>query len=182
MPKLQGDLGVDNAVHLLRRAGFGPKGNEWKRFARKTVDEAFDILWKPPLTGKGPKDNLDKHQKFWLKKMLSNRHRLREKLNLFWHDHFGVNMNDVAGGSSRTSTNRMRRHLRTLRNFGLGDPRVPGTGTFRELCLELTRDQAMLNFLNGEDNRFPDDINENYGRELMELFMLGVKDIRENDN
>ena len=37
MPKFEGDLGKDNAVHLLRRAGFGPKGNEWKRFSKKTA-------------------------------------------------------------------------------------------------------------------------------------------------
>jgi uncharacterized protein (DUF1800 family) len=181
MPKFQGVLGDDNAVHLLRRAGFGPKGGEWKRFAKKTADEAFDILWKPAIRGKGPKDDLNKHQRLGLKKMLSNRHRMREKLALFWHDHFGVNIRDVGGGRT-TRVNRMRKHLRTLRQFGIGDPNVPGTGTFRELCLEMTRDQAMLNFLDGEDNRFPDDINENYGRELMELFMLGVKDLNGNDN
>ena len=176
MPEFLGALGKENAVHLLKRAGFGPRGREFVRFGKKTPDLAFTILWKPPLKGLGPKDKVDKFQRFWLRKMKSNNHRLREKLTLFWHDHFGINIKSV-NGSFPDNTNRMFAHIRLLRTMGLGDPRNPGTGKFRDLMIAITGDLAMLDFLNGNQNLYPFNINENYGRELQELFMLGVLDL-----
>ena len=161
-------LGEENAVHMLRRAGFGPKGGDWKKFAKNDRDwAAGKLIDIRPIRGKGP-NSIGKYRKWWLRKMMSNRHRLREKMTLFWHDHFGVNVDAL------DNDRWMFTHIRTLRTFGFG--------RFRDLLLEVTRDNAMLAFLDGRLNRYPGAINENYGREIMELYTLGVKDLNLQPN
>jgi uncharacterized protein (DUF1800 family) len=93
--------------------------------------------------------------------MASPRTRLREKMVLFWHDHFPtakavVHRVDALGEQNQV----FRRHA---------------LGPYRDLLHEVTRNRAMLDYLDGRRNRVGS-VNENYGRELMELFTLGSRD------
>ncbi|MCB0871736.1 MAG: DUF1800 family protein, partial [Solirubrobacterales bacterium] len=95
-----------------------------------------------------------------LKLMLEEGISLREKMTLFWHNHFAVsNVNDPKF---------LYRHVELLRNFAWGN--------FRELMKEITVDPTMLRFLNGNQNTRTAP-NENYARELMELYTLGKGDL-----
>jgi uncharacterized protein (DUF1800 family) len=106
-------------------------------------------------------------QKWWLKQMQSSKWRAAEKLVLFWHDHFPSSydvVNDL--GSLGTQNATFRTHC---------------LGNFRDMVFDVTRDAAMLEYLDGFRNQ-KNSPNENYGREVMELFALGVKDLAGNDN
>lgn len=161
-------LGPDGAAHLLRRAGFGPQKGEVERFASLSREKAVDQLIgnktrkkTPPRPKRDDRDNLQKMQRWWLKQMRSRKWRLHEKMVLFWHDHFP---------SSQSVVTRLR--WLSMQN---GVFREHALGSFRDLCYAVTRDAAMLDFLDGFRNQV-ESPNENYGRELMELFMLGVVD------
>ena len=161
-------LGEEHAAHLLRRAGFGPRPGEVQQLAGKTREEAVEGLLggktrksRPP-SGRGDFDAFRKMQRWWLQQMRSPKWRLQEKMTLFWHDHFP---------SSYASTGDL--HWMAIQNATL---REHCLGSFRELVYRVTRDPAMLEFLDGFYNR-AENPNENYGRELMELFVLGVEDL-----
>ena len=96
-----------------------------------------------------------------------NARRLQEKMVLFWHDHFATQMSVVKNNRQMAYQNR------TFRRDGLG--------SFKTLVHQVTRDAAMLDFLDGKQNT-KNNRNENYGRELMELFVLGVFDLNGNEN
>jgi uncharacterized protein (DUF1800 family) len=167
-------LDKDDGVHLLSRAAFGVKAKEWKRYVGLDRDTAVArVIGAGPIKGLGPTRDMETYQKWWLKKMASSRHGFREKLALFWHDHFAVSQLEIGSSGSKTTTGRMRKHIQTLRLFGAGN--------LRDLVLEITRDQAMLRFLDNGLNR-ADELNENYGRELQELFVLGVSDLNGQPN
>ena len=102
---------------------------------------------------------------WWLDRMIRTTHPLQEKLTLFWHDHFATSEQDTP---LMLAQNRMfRRHA---------------LGSFRDLLGDVTRDPAMQLFLSLADST-KDAPNENYARELMELFTLGTgyteRDVRE---
>jgi uncharacterized protein (DUF1800 family) len=86
---------------------------------------------------------------------------------LFWHDHFANNVSVVKNNRWMANQNR------TFRLYGLG--------SFHTLVHQITKDAAMLEFLDGDRNKVGRP-NENYGRELMELFTLGVSDLNGVDN
>ena len=88
---------------------------------------------------------------------------LREKMALFWHDHFACQT--LFPGWAQ-------RQLQTLRTYGLG--------YFRDLLVAISKDAAMLHYLNNQQNR-KDHPNENYARELMELFTIGRGHYTEQD-
>lgn len=160
-------LGADDAAHLLRRAAFGATAKDLTRFATLTRQAAVDRLLgaktrrsRPP----GKKNDLKSFraaQAWWLKQMIHPKWRLHEKLALFWHDHFPSSWDEVP------SVTRLGQQNRVFREHGLGP--------FRVLLYEITRDPAMLDFLDGQHNR-SDRPNENYARELLESFTLGVRD------
>ena len=91
----------------------------------------------------------------WMNQMLDPQLMVREKLTLFWHDHFGVR--NLVGYYAQEHNNTLRKHA---------------LGKFQDLLMAVTKDPAMLQFLNNQQNvkRKP---NENYARELLELFTLG---------
>ena len=102
----------------------------------------------------------------WMNQMLDPQLMVREKLSLFWHDHFGVR--NLVGYYAQVHNNTLRKHA---------------LGKYQDLLMAVTKDPAMLQFLNNQQNvkRKP---NENYARELLELFTLGrghytEKDIKE---
>jgi uncharacterized protein (DUF1800 family) len=160
------------------RAGFGATPREARHWARQ--GKGATIHW---LLNGGPSPaphikpaRIDGHHLnpenewghdvlWWLDRMIRSRHPLQEKLTLFWHDHFATTEQD---------TPLMLAQNKTLRRHALG--------RFPDLLAAVTRDPAMLLFLSlaNSDKEAP---NENYARELMELFTLGhgysERDIRQ---
>ena len=157
---------------LFWRAGFGATPAEAARWAQAGQDATVKYLLRGPkgLAGSAPMrlDPLDKwsHRAlWWLDRMVRTRRPLEEKLTLFWSDHFATAGQD---------TPLMLAQNRMLRAHALG--------SFRGLLGAVTRDPAMQLFLSLADST-KDAPNENYARELMELFTLGggytERDIRE---
>ena len=181
---------TDNEVqHLLKRTMFGSTMADLRYFKTKTVVQAVDELLlpvaalpSPPLndysattpdpdvgagqvwTNKPTSDGAINSQrrsslkKWWTGVMLNQDRSIREKLTLFWANHFGTEMADI-GNANYAYT-----HHALLRQGALGN--------FKQLVKAVTIDAGMLRYLNGylNTNTAPD---ENYGRELQELFTIG---------
>ena len=161
---------------LFWRAGFGATPREARHWARR--GKAAAIRWllhggpapvpriaAPQLENGEQLDpvNVWSHDAiWWLDRMVRSPRPLQEKLTLFWHDHFATSEQD---------TPLMLAQNRTLRRHALGP--------FPDLLREVTRDPAMLLHLSlaDSDTEAP---NENYARELMELYTLG-RGYRERD-
>jgi len=156
---------------LLWRAGFGPRPGEARRLARRgrraVVGDLLhprgpQVSGPPPRTEEGPLDPLNawSHDTlWWLDRCVRTRHPLAERMTLNWHDHFATSNHKVGDVAL------MMAHYRLLRRHALG--RV------RDLLHGLLDDGAMRLWLDlpGSDRRSP---NENFARELFELFTLGV--------
>jgi uncharacterized protein (DUF1800 family) len=173
-----GDWTEAHVRRLFWRAGFGATPDEAARFAQAGREATLRFVLNgdggPELAGPEPKVDggpLDPANEWghdhlwWLDRMVRSRRPLVEKMTLFWHDHFATADQD---------TPLMLRQNRMLRKNALG--------SFRTLVREITRDPAMQGFLSlVNSNRWAP--NENYARELMELFTLGTgyteRDIRE---
>ena len=175
-PVYSGPFGPRQAERLLWRAGFGPRPGDGERLAALGLHGAVDSLVRPSgdpvLTGPeptyvsggvvkpiNPETTWGHDHLAWLDRMIRSSHQLSERMALIFHDWFATT--DAAVGSQRL----MRAQTDLFRRRALG--------SFEELVLEVTRDPAMLLFLNGTSNR-KGAINENYAREVMELFALGA--------
>ena len=165
----------ENVVHLLTRAGFGANASDIKKFTKYGQATAVEkLVTVTPNFAKGPgrsdddADDLQKLKVWWVKKMVkASSRRLQEKMALFWHDHFATSV-------AVTQNNlRMALQTQTFRGYGLG--------SVHTLVYRVTKDAAMLDFLDGDRNTAGKP-NENYARELMELFTLGVSDLNGVDN
>ena len=99
----------------------------------------------------------------WLKEMGKAEGQLREKMSLFWHGHFAVR---VRGYSQ------VEQYINTIRKYALAN--------FGDLLMAVSKEPAMLKFLNNQQNR-KNSPNENFAREVMELFTLGRGNYTEND-
>jgi Protein of unknown function (DUF1800) len=172
IPRYRGPFREKQAERLLWRAGFGPKPGEARRLAKKGLNRAVASLLVPPrakLVGRAPRDgeglpiapyDLWGHDVlWWLDKMVRSNQPLVERMALNWHDWFATG--DV--GSARHSIGQAQLF------------RKRALGSFDDLLREVTRDRAMLVWLSGIDNNRWSP-NENYARELMELFTLGASD------
>lgn len=162
------------ADHLLRRAAFGPLKGETEALSKKSRLQAVEVLLpakgrksKGPAPKSNSRDNLEKLQRWWLKQMRSKRWRAAEKMVLFWHDHIPSSY-DVVG-----NVRWMALQNQLMRRNALGN--------YRTMIYEITLDPAMLDYLDGFRND-ADSPNENFGRELMELFCLGPSDLAGNPN
>jgi uncharacterized protein (DUF1800 family) len=164
-------LGTWSEAHVRRvfwRAGFGATPEEARRWA--AAGQAATLAWllngdgparlvgpAPSADGKpiDPVNEWAHDTLWWLDRMVRSTRPLEEKMTLFWHDHFATRDQD---------TPLMLRQNATLRAYALN--------SFPKLLREVTLDPAMQMFLNtaGSHKRSP---NENYARELMELFALG---------
>ncbi len=156
------DWNHENAAHLLRRAGFGGRPDEIDAAVAQGLDATIDELFAPdPVADDLPPDvsKLRKLQGWWIARMVETSSPLRERLTLFFHNHFAT------GFSKGGPAGRMHRQNQTLRTLGLG--------RFRDLVLAIARDPAMLFWLDNRTN-VKGNPNENFARELMELFTTGV--------
>jgi len=161
-----------DARHFLRRTGFGALKRDFDqiRSAHETRGHAADrflaFAAKPPRFRPNGRDFSSAHNK-WIKTLIRPRAPLQAKLVLFWHDHFSTafaKVQDVA---------LMADQIELLYTQCAGDMRV--------LVKSINKNPAMMEFLDTVRNRkaIP---NENYARELQELFTLGVEDFAGNPN
>ena len=202
MNALAGSLPWDScaAIHLLRRSGFGGTPEEAEALAADGPERAVDRLLAddgralPPPPPTDPSEaarrrelrraqregrpagrkkferqmaeSLDELRMWWLQRMRSDTSGVREKLTLFWHGHFATSQTKVRNNHFMLGQNRTLRRL--------------GAGSFRELCTAMVRDPAMLIWLDGRQSHggMP---NENFAREMLELFTLGEGHYTESD-
>jgi uncharacterized protein (DUF1800 family) len=182
-----GPWGYEQAAHLLRRSMFGPNYAQIKWSATQGLSATLERLFEeralpdPPLNAslKGDRDlpfgepwidaplrspgvskrleACSQSLKAWNTGVILNEGiSLREKLTLFWHNHFPI---------ERINDPRFKyRYVTLLRTHAWGD--------FRQLTKDITIDPSMLKFLNGDQNTKKSP-NENYARELLELFTIG---------
>lgn len=163
------------AAHLLRRAGFGAPRAERQAAIDRGLAATVDLLVAghpqpaaelDEIADTAAAAGIDQLAAWWVARMLQGGDPLREKLALFWHGHFATSNDKVADAG-----------------FMLGQLRVfldLGRGRFAPLLLAMARDPAMLVWLDGELNR-KGRPNENFARELFELFTLGIGHYGEPD-
>lgn len=192
---------MKNLQHLLLRFGFGPRTKSWANWAAlppeswwpKLRDESlpapqhFDVvdgvvkglLMGAGELGKMERRDLDKDQKrqlrkqsrenlqslnlLWLEDMTHSKAQLREKIALFWHGHFA---------SRNINILYQQQLLSVVREHALGN--------FADLLRGVSKSAAMISFLNNQQNK-KQHPNENFAREVMELFTLGRGNYTEND-
>ena len=168
-------------AHLMRRAGFGADRDELERRAdqgyeavveelvdppddmpRADIDELFRYM--PSLASGGPVTTPGAAN--WLFHMVNTQRPLEEKMALFWHHVFAT------GNSKVDNDNHLIAQIDMWRDHG--------TGNYRDLLIMLAQNPAMIYWLDNHENhkRAP---NENWGRELLELFSLGVGHYTEKD-
>jgi uncharacterized protein (DUF1800 family) len=169
---LRGRFTEAHARRLLWRAGFGPRPGDVRRTVALGLDGAVASLTRPAgparLVGRSPHgehgrpldpfDVWGDDHCWWLDRMVRSDQPLRERMTLIWHSWFATSLD---GGPTQRL---MLRQNEMMRRHWLGN--------FHALLRDVTCDPAMLLWLNGvENNRWSP--NENYGREMMELFTLG---------
>jgi len=175
--KSKADLGL--TAHLLRRAGFGATPAEMDRFSGMDYDEIVDSLLNFDEPDYIPQDFISRFHKdqsdlrlaegaraHWIYRMVMTDTPLREKMCLFWHRIF-------ATAGTKLIQNRVV--VNQINMF-----RTKGIGRFDDLLLALSKDPAMIMWLDNQDNHGTS-INENYGREILELFSMGVGNYDEDD-
>ena len=166
-------------AHLMRRAGFGAPYAELEARAAKgyeaTVEELLnpeaqpaiddDLLYRffPALEGAL---NPTANQSEWVYRMINTQRPLEEKMALFWHQLFAT------GNSKIDNPPELTQQIRMFRQHGLGK--------FDNLLVELAKNPAMIYWLDNNGNH-RGAINENWGRELLELFSMGVGNYSEDD-
>jgi uncharacterized protein (DUF1800 family) len=181
-PNSEAPWNIERVGHLYRRAAFGASDAELETALKDGPEQTIDRL----LKGGPGQDEFDKStapladsiasgnngrqlSAWWIYRMLYTPHPLQEKMTLFWHNHFATSNSKVK------STQFMLGQYALLRRHSLG--------SFATLLGEMSRDPAMMIWLDTRSSK-KGNPNENYARELMELFSLGIghyteKDIRE---
>ena len=163
-------------AHLMRRAGFGATPGELNELAdSKTYTEIVDDLVTPERFEDIDMSHVERyytgepvavHVGKWLFRMTNTKRPLEEKMSLFLHHIF-----PVAWGKSEHGPS-LYNQISMFRKVGLT--------SFKNILLELSRDPAMLFWLDNNENH-KNEINENFGRELLELFSMGVGNYSEDD-
>jgi len=196
-----GDETRSRIAHLYRRAGFGARPDELDAAVaagyEATVDKLVDLsqadgaaaalpapTFTPPvLAAQLPADdaarraaqqaeqrtNREEGRKldlWWMDRMVLSTTPLRERLTLFWHDHFATSIQKVKEPELMYRQNEIFR--------------AQGAGNFEALAQSVAKDPAMLVWLDANENR-KGKPNENFAREMMELFTLGIGNYSEDD-
>ena len=167
-------------AHLMRRAGFGASRGRLDELVEQGYDETVESMLSAIDRPTRITDNLIRryHPEYsgmmgnqspsgnWMYRMVSTDAPLREKVGLMWHGMFATGYSKLANGKVLHDQIRMfERH---------------GMGSFKNLLMELSRDPAMIVWLDNSENH-NGSVNENYGRELLELFSMGVGNYTEHD-
>ena len=166
-------------AHLMRRAGFGAGRDELEARVDMGYEAVVEELLNPTDPQNLPDDVIRRYHTeqaemrladgaaaYWLYRMITTRCPLEEKLALFWHSLFATGYNKL---------NQARALVNQIEMF-----RRHGLGNFSTLLVELSKDPAMIIWLDNNENH-KDSINENFGRELLELFSLGIGNYTEDD-
>ncbi len=168
-------------AHLMRRAGFGANRDELEQLVAKGYDAVVEDLVNPPAERHGgqselllryypgcllPGGNPVMGQANWLYNMVSTDKPLEEKMALFWHHVFAT------GNSKLDNCDQMLVQIDMFREKGMGN--------YRDLITDLSKNPAMIFWLDNNENH-RDAVNENWGRELLELFTMGVSNYTEVD-
>ena len=167
----------DTAAHLLRRAGFGATPAELDQYTALGLEAAVDKLINYETTSNAALDAILGQfdfdftrfrdvQTWWILRLIYTARPLEEKMVFFWHDHF-------ATSAAKVPNEYMKVQNDLFRTFALGN--------FKDMLIAVSKDPAMLDWLDNRLNRVGRP-NENYGREVMELFVLGVFDLNGNEN
>jgi len=179
VPSEQDPWDLRKVNHLYRRFAFGPK-RDWMDAsladgnAAPAIERLFDFdpnvdpfadLYEQ-TRGLFPFDNHGRSQEWWCFRIVKTDRPLQERIALLWHGHFAT------GGGKVYPPERCNVQIDLFRKMGLG--------SFRDLLLAVGRDPAMLLWLDGNNSKKKGP-NENYAREVMELFALGVGNYTEND-
>jgi uncharacterized protein (DUF1800 family) len=190
--------------HLLRRAGFGASRDDAETFRDMSTSAAVahlvDYEGRPDdvdarigrpdhaqvATSRDaftPDIDIDDARQRWMFRMIHTRRPLQEKMALFWHNHFATAYSKLAADSGTLQAAKMLAHkpgvlrgpqgqLELFRHYALGN--------YRDLLLHVAQDPAMLVWLDGKSNTKANP-QENFGREVMELFTVGVGNYTEAD-
>ncbi len=189
--------------HLLRRAGFGASPFDVETFRDMSTPAAVSFL----VDYEGRPDDVDARigrpdhaqvttrdlfspdidiedaRQRWLFRMIHTRRPLQEKMALFWHNHFATAYSKLVADSGATQAGKMfaakpgvlrgpQGQLELFRQYALGN--------YRDLLLQVAQDPAMVVWLDGKSNTRAKP-QENFGREIMELFTVGVGHYTETD-
>jgi len=190
--------------HLMRRAGFGAGQDEIDDYLElglnaavhqllnyEAIDDDVDGLIGQPgyasVTARGeflPRTVINDSRQRWLFRMVHSRRPLQEKMTLFWHNHFATAYTKIAGAlgadegarymaaKPSEDPNQVKGQIELFRQYAVGN--------FRDLLLAVAKDAAMLVWLDGRTN-VKGKPQENFARELMELFTMGVDTFAETD-
>ncbi len=165
---------VDAALmgHLLRRAGFGATRDQIDEYLAKGYEATVEALLNPEYGERDDQDLMDRYfiasvearsvghaDPQWSWRMVMSEKPLEEKIALFWHSLLPV------GGIKLDHGHVMLAEIDMFRRIGLGK--------FRDMLLAISRDPAMMYWLDNQ-NSHKGAPNENYGRELLELFSMGI--------
>ena len=163
-------------AHLMRRAGFGATRDETEAYASKGYEDVVEDLLHPERSPVIDEDLISRYNGWdhntpggaplWLYRMVNTKRPLEEKITLFWHHVFATGTAKSEHGPSH------HRQLAMFRRVGLSD--------MRTILVELSKDPAMIYWLDNSENH-KGEPNENYGRELLELFSMGVGNYTEED-
>ncbi|MGE3537431.1 MAG: DUF1800 domain-containing protein [Candidatus Tectimicrobiota bacterium] len=172
------DIGL--IAHLMRRAGFGASREELEMRAAKgynatveelltpTEDKAADqnllMRYQPASLlpgGQPPMGNIN-----WMFHLVNTKNPLQEKMALFWHHVFAT------GNSKVDNYDQLLEQIDLFRQHGMGN--------YRDLLVELAKNPAMIYWLDNQENH-KNAVNENWGRELLELFSMGQGNYTEKD-
>ncbi len=210
-PSSDSPFDYTKAAHLLNRAGFGGKPEEIEKVVKMGPQDAADWLLDFPdapieeqtqndvpdlssiegypsnfrelqtkmrgmtadermryrqMLMRDNRDAVAQTASWWMRRMGNGPTPLQEKLTLFWHGHFTTSAKDERAAVLMWNQNELLRKN--------------AAGNFRQFVREVSRDPAMLDYLNNQQNRKAHP-NENYARELMELFTLGIGNYTEYD-
>ena len=170
---------VELIAHLMRRAGFGATRDELEAFSERGYEDTVNDLVHPTDTSWAGSYLVRRFHyeqsgmmtphgapAYWLYRLITTKAPLYEKMALFWHGIFATGYPKVIHGKALSD------QIRAFRRHGMGK--------LDDLLLELAKDPAMIVWLDNQENH-KDAINENWGRELLELFSMGVGNYSEDD-
>lgn len=178
-PETRQLTGLELMAHLYRRAGFGATRDQLEAALERGYAQTVEDLLHPENAPPVEEDlifrywpdmkesrQIDPAQSLWVYRMINTQRPLEEKMALFWHHLFATGFGKL--NHAKVMTNQ----IAMMRNNALGN--------FRTLLIEISRDPAMIFWLDNHTNTKRVH-NENYGRELLELFSMGIGNYSEDD-